>query len=420
MGGQKRPHTDSNRGPPDAKNAPPPIIVRFRPISDPYNLTPKETDYMEKTYRKHECQRLRDMVRRFSTQHPEPIRIRVLRSSLPISVRSSIFNRLQENECEKYKEWVERALQLPLNCYSPLPEVSNRKFLKKAYTIMNTHVTGHHSVKREVLRTLCVWMRSKGKSSFTPIGIEGEPGIGKTTFVKNALAKCVDRPFFFISLGGASDAAYLHGHSFTYEGALHGRIAECLIDGQVMDPVLYFDELDKISATAKGDEITNMLIHLTDPAQNEHVRDRYFHGINLDLSKAFIVFSYNDEKRINPILLDRLKRLRMAAPSFEQKKEIVKKHLIPRIQLHMRFQMELSDEIITMVVNRHKEEPGLRSIEKSITHIISSFGLCETYGTGTVLGNTFDESVTLDFDFASKLIDELHPQKSNHMYSMYM
>ena len=154
--------------------------------------------------------------------------------------------------------------------------------------------------------------------------------VAATTFAKRALASAIGRPFVFIALGGASDAAFLTGHSYTYEGAIAGRLAESLRECKVSDPVIFIDELDKISKGSKGDEIANVLIHLTDREQNSHFRDKYFHGIDIDLSRAIFVFSFNSAKDVNPILLDRINVINMKTPSVEEKITICKKHLIPR------------------------------------------------------------------------------------------
>ena len=160
--------------------------------------------------------------------------------------------------------------------------------------------------------------------------IEDYPGSGKTTFAKNVIANVMNRPFNFIGLGGASDASCLIGHSYTYEGAIPGRIVESLKSSKVMNPVFYFDEMDKISKTTKGDEITNVLIHLTDREQNMQFHDRYFSGIDLDISNSLFVFSYNEARDVNPVLLDRLNVIKLKTPTVDEKIEIAKRHLIPR------------------------------------------------------------------------------------------
>ena len=71
-----------------------------------------------------------------------------------------------------------------------------------------------------------------------------------------------------------------------------------------MNPIIYIDELDKISQTENGREIIGILTHLTDSTQNDQFTDKYFAGIDIDLSKVLFIFSYNDFSRIDPILAD--------------------------------------------------------------------------------------------------------------------
>ena len=125
------------------------------------------------------------------------------------------------------------------------------------------------------------------------------------------------------SLGGASDIAHYTGHSYTYEGSMWGRIIDSIIQAKCMNPVLYFDELDKISGTPHGEEITSMLIHLTDRTQNSQYHDRYFAGVDFDLSKCMFVFSYNDDSKISPILKDRMTIIKCEGYKDPEKKIIV-------------------------------------------------------------------------------------------------
>ena len=104
------------------------------------------------------------------------------------------------------------------------------------------------------------------------LAIQGPMGNGKTTLVKEGIAKAINRPFAFIALGGASDSSFFDGHSYTYEGSHWGRIVDILIESKCMNPIIYFDELDKISES-KGDEIIRLLTHLTDPSQNTLFQD---------------------------------------------------------------------------------------------------------------------------------------------------
>ena len=108
----------------------------------------------------------------------------------------------------------------------------------------------------------------------------------------------MDRPYNFVSLGGKTDSSTLVGHSYTYEGSQPGLIVNILKKAQCMNPVIFFDELDKVSDTSKGEEIINILMHLTDSTQNNHFNDKYFQGIDFDLSKCIFIFSFNDETKI--------------------------------------------------------------------------------------------------------------------------
>ena len=134
-----------------------------------------------------------------------------------------------------------------------------------------------------------------------------------------------------MALGGTNDSSIMEGHSYTYEGAVWGKIANILMQSQCMNPIIFFDELDKVSNTEKGKEIIGILTHLTDPVQNKSFTDKYFDGIELDLSKAFIVFSYNNPHLINPILKDRLTVIKFDTYKVNEKVIIAKKYVLPKL-----------------------------------------------------------------------------------------
>ena len=135
----------------------------------------------------------------------------------------------------------------------------------------------------------------------------------------------------------ATDSSTLEGHSYTYEGSTYGKIVDILIQSKTMNPVIMFDELDKVSDTPKGEEIIGILTHLTDPTQNTEFHDKYFSEIDFDLSKCLFIFSYNDDSKINPILKDRLYKIQTKGYDKKDKIIIANNYLLPIIQETIKF-----------------------------------------------------------------------------------
>ena len=199
-------------------------------------------------------------------------------------------------------------------------------------------------------------MISNPQAAGTAIAIHGPMGTGKTTLVKDGISKILNRPFAFIPLGGATDSSYLEGHSYTYEGSMWGKIVDVLIRSKSMNPIFYFDELDKVSNTPKGEEIIGILTHLTDLTQNTQFHDKYFSNLDFDLSKAIFIFSYNHEEKVNPILKDRMYRIETAGYEKKDKRVIAKKYLIPKIAANINFNdgdVIINDEIIDYIVEKY-------------------------------------------------------------------
>jgi ATP-dependent Lon protease len=205
-------------------------------------------------------------------------------------------------------------MRIPFNKYNELDVSIDdgvekcHEFMKKAQQTLNEAVYGLNDAKLQIIQMLGQFITNP-KAVGTSIAIHGPPGTGKTSLVKEGISKILNRPFSFIALGGATDSSVLEGHSYTYEGSIWGKIVQILVDSKCMNPIIYFDELDKVSDTPKGEEIIGILTHLTDTTQNSQFHDKYFSELDLDLSKCLFIFSYNDESKINPILKDRMYRI---------------------------------------------------------------------------------------------------------------
>lgn len=267
-----------------------------------------------------------------------PLRFRVLLSALPPTLKIRIASRLEKmgdagsGDNLKYVSWVETLLAVPLSrtiLPTTDPSQTGAKLLK-AKEYLDSVVFGHRSAKQAILERLHAWL-STPQSPQRPLALWGPPGNGKTTLARKGLATVMGRPFSFIGLGGGADASYLLGHGYTYEGSQSGRIVECLTQAGAMNPVLYFDELDKLSGTPRGDEVANVLVHLTDTTQNDIFRDRYLHGLDLNMRGALLVFSFNDKNAIPPVLLDRLDIVETEPFSREGQRAVLKDYVLPEI-----------------------------------------------------------------------------------------
>ena len=262
----------------------------------------------------------------------------------------------------------------------------------------------------------------------TAIAIKGPMGTGKTTLVKEGISKILNRDFAFIALGGATDSSFLEGHSYTYEGSTWGKIVDILVKTKSMNPVIYFDELDKISDTPKGDEIAGILTHLTDTTQNSQFHDKYFSEIDFDLSKCLFIFSYNDESKVNPILLDRMYKIQTKGYEKKDKRVISKDYLIPKIAEQVNFKPEeivIPDETIDYIVENYtNSESGVRNLKRCLEIVYTKLNL---YRLMKPESNLFEDEMTLKVEFpltvtsdiVKKLI-KLDDSKSYLFNTMYI
>ena len=247
--------------------------------------------------------------------------------------------------------------------------------------VLNNSIHGHDYAKNQILKIIGQWMN--GEQTGYCFGFEGSPGVGKTSVAKKGLAKCLiddngqSRPFAFIALGGSCNGSTLEGHSYTYVNSIWGRITDILMDSKCMNPIIYVDELDKVSKTEHGKEIIGILTHLIDTTQNDCFQDKYYSGINMDLSKALFIFSYNDPDNIDRILLDRIHRVRFDNLTLDDKMVIVKDYILNEINEKMGFSdtVNLTDEIIEYIIETYTLEPGVRKLKEVLFDLFGEINL---------------------------------------------
>jgi ATP-dependent Lon protease len=242
-------------------------------------------------------------------------------------------------------------------------------------------VYGHDKAKKQIERIIGQWINGDTNTGHI-LGFEGNPGIGKTSLAKG-LANCLkdenglSRPFSVIMMGGDSNGSHLVGHSYTYVGSTWGQIVQILIDNKCMNPIILIDEVDKISRTEHGKELVGILTHLLDSTQNEHFQDKYFSGIDLDLSKALFILSYNDPELIDRILLDRVHRIKFDSLSIDDKIVISKNYLLPEIckNVGLSDMVYFSEETLRCIIEDYTLEPGVRKLKETLFNIVAELNL---------------------------------------------
>jgi ATP-dependent Lon protease len=356
----------------------------------------------------------------------KPYKLTLLESDIPrdmkaVAIRKVGMLHYMEPGCGEYcklKNWVDAFMQIPFGKNKTLPlTIADgvdrcHDFMTAAKTRLDTAVYGLNDAKMQIMQMVGQWIANPAAIG-TAVAIHGPPGTGKTSLVKEGISKILGRDFAFIALGGATDSSFLEGHSYTYEGSMWGKIVDILIRCKSSNPVIYFDELDKISETSKGEEIVGILTHLTDTSQNSQFHDKYFSEVAFDLSKCLFIFSYNDESRVNPVLLDRMYKIRTTGYGTKDKTFIAQNHLIPRIRSEVAFaegDIVIPDSVIEYLVENHThKEAGVRNLKRCLEIIYTKLNLYRLMRPGTQLFEDTEQLLEVSFPYTvnREVVDKL-------------
>lgn len=370
----------------------------------------------------------------------KPYKLTLLESPIPVNFKATAMKKIAllknmdpvNGEYYKIKNWVDTFMRIPFGSYKTLPISLNNgidnchDFMENSRKILDSAVYGLDDAKMQIMQLLGQLVTNPSAVG-SAIAIHGSPGVGKTSLVREGISKILDRPFAFIALGGATDSSFLEGHSYTYEGSSWGKIVQILIDSQCMNPVIYFDELDKVSETPRGDEIVGILTHLIDTTQNSQFHDKYFSEIDFDLSKCLFIFSYNDESKINPILKDRMYKIQIKNYGKKEKTIIANDYILPKIREQVKFncgEITLTDEILHYIIDNYcGKEDGVRNLKRCLEIIHTKINLYRLVKPNSMI---FEENsiahvefpLTITRDIVDKLIkkmDVINPSLS-YMY----
>jgi ATP-dependent Lon protease len=371
-----------------------------------------------------------------SVENDIPLRFRVFNLPIPDYVKSNVLKKIESIEEEsgeayKLKNWVDAFLRIPFGKTIPLPvSLSDGKekcseFMRESRDIMNSAVFGMAAAKTQIMQVMSQWMANPG-SVGNIIALHGPPGTGKTSLARNGIAKALKRPFSFFSLGGSSDIANYVGHSYTYEGSMWGRVADSVMQAKCMNPVLYFDELDKVSGTPHGEEVISMLVHLTDRTQNTQFHDRYLSGIDLDLSQCLIVFSFNDINLVNTILRDRMQVIQCSGYSECDKKQILKDYIWPKLLGQLSFStsdIDLPEQSMKFLISEYSsKEEGVRTLIRTVETIITRLNMIRIADEDVMKDYKFYTKLEFPFVLTETIIKKIlfdHQKEHEHNLSMY-
>ncbi len=336
----------------------------------------------------------------------------IMHSTMPDKVKQMALEKVTEmksnnNDYHKQLLFVKTLIKFPWISQEEIDffkqKVTNKepsKLFNELETNLNNKVFGHAKAKEQFILQIARWISNPKGRGYT-IGLSGPPGVGKTLLAKS-VGQILDIPFIQITLGGQNDGELLHGHGYTYSGAQPGMIVRKLAEVGKSRCIVYFDELDKCTARHGINEISSILIHLTDPNMNQTFQDRFFQGIDFPLQNCIFMASYNDASLIDPILLDRFVEIPVTPYTMKDKLNIIKNFILPEIieEIGLKKNIIIPDDVIKKGILEYTNEAGVRDIKHKLELLAMKIN------KDILINKITDDEVKINWDMFKKYIDE--------------
>jgi len=386
-----------------------------------YDLIYKNLNYVCQIKLKKTISNMKDELKKIQSMSMDDIDFKkqiLSLKNMPLTVKSMALEKVEEmkssnNEYYKQMQYVKTLLKFPWS--SPNDDVIfhelNKDVSKRKFYISNIEndlkklTYGHNEAKKSLLQIIGKWITNP-ISGGSVISLVGPPGVGKTLLAKS-ISEAMKIPFAQITLGGQNDGELLHGHGYTYSGSQPGMIVKKMIETGKSRCILYFDELDKACAKHGSNEISSILIHLTDPNMNNCFQDRFFQGVDFPLDKVIMIFSYNDSSLIDPILLDRFKEIDIKPYSLNDKLEIFKNFMFKEVSTVIGLDditFDIDDNTIKYLIDKYTFEAGVRNLKRKIEYILLNLNVDRLYQRN--LFKTNSDSIKITIDLIEEILEK--------------
>lgn len=354
--------------------------------------------------------------RQKNCEYVDNLRNQLLFMNLNIETKSFLVDKfdstkdMNTSDCSKTMNWLKTVVKIPYGNFKGInvkptdPTKKLREFFENVKSKLDNNIYGLENVKQEILEFVARKITSPNSKGHV-LALCGNAGVGKSKIIKS-LSEALDLPFYQINFGGLNDVSILTGHSETYVGSKPGKIVEILTSCKYMNPIIYLDEIDKISES-KATEIFGILTHLLDEEQNCQFQDNYLSNITLDLSKVFFVIAFNDITKVDSIVSDRLKIIYIDPPNIHDKIIICQDKMIPSIMESTKLKDDiniiLDKELIEYIIAyKTCDEKGVRQLRKNIEQIfnrlnydmlIDNLDLVKKEGNNIIITKTYIDKV---------------------------